>query len=159
MKLSKDSEMKAGKRFYVWWIWNPATSRLSSSGNCILNPRKRNQTQGMPQHQTQTPTPIITSERLVCVCRLPLLMNDTVSSFCLLTLDNSGSNVSAYINMVCDTLRNSLPKAVVYCQVREAKRSLLNFFYAQVGRKEVNYIITLWIILLLERKYPNRENF
>ncbi|CAH8252848.1 unnamed protein product [Arabidopsis lyrata] len=38
--------------------------------------------------------------------------------------------------MVCDTLRNSLPKAVVYCQVREAKRSLLNFFYAQVGRKE-----------------------
>ncbi|KFK43753.1 hypothetical protein AALP_AA1G168300 [Arabis alpina] len=47
-----------------------------------------------------------------------------------------GSNVSAYINMVCDTLRNSLPKAVVYCQVREAKRSLLNFFYAQVGRKE-----------------------
>ncbi|CAE5957950.1 unnamed protein product [Arabidopsis arenosa] len=47
-----------------------------------------------------------------------------------------GSNVSAYTNMVCDTLRNSLPKAVVYCQVREAKRSLLNFFYAQVGRKE-----------------------
>ena len=52
----------------------------------------------------------------------------------------SGSNVSAYINMVCDTLRISLPKAVVYCQVREAKRSLLNFFYAQVGRKEVNNI-------------------
>lgn len=52
--------------------------------------------------------------------------------------NNSGSNVSAYINMVCDTLRNSLPKAVVYCQVREAKRSLLNFFYAQVGRKEVS---------------------
>ncbi|KAL0865061.1 hypothetical protein Bca101_044179 [Brassica carinata] len=41
------------------------------------------------------------------------------------------SNVSAYINMVCDTLRNSLPRAVVYCQ-----RSLLNFFYVQVGRKE-----------------------
>ncbi|KAL0697759.1 hypothetical protein Bca4012_053881 [Brassica carinata] len=48
----------------------------------------------------------------------------------------NGSNVSAYINMVCDILRISLPKAVVYCQVREAKRSLLNFFYAQVGRKE-----------------------
>ncbi|KAG2323824.1 hypothetical protein Bca52824_006552 [Brassica carinata] len=55
------------------------------------------------------------------------------------------SNVSAYINMVCDTLRNSLPRAVVYCQVREAKSiiiskdiclSLLNFFYVQVGRKE-----------------------
>uniref|UniRef100_A0A7N0VL52 GED domain-containing protein n=1 Tax=Kalanchoe fedtschenkoi TaxID=63787 RepID=A0A7N0VL52_KALFE len=38
--------------------------------------------------------------------------------------------------MVCDTLRNSIPKAVVHCQVREAKRSLLNYFYTQVGRKE-----------------------
>ncbi|GMN38425.1 hypothetical protein TIFTF001_007653 [Ficus carica] len=47
-----------------------------------------------------------------------------------------GSNVSAYINMVCETLKNSIPKAVVYCQVREAKRSLLGHFYAQLGRKE-----------------------
>ncbi|KAK7251654.1 hypothetical protein RIF29_35032 [Crotalaria pallida] len=47
-----------------------------------------------------------------------------------------GSNVNAYIMMVCDTLKNSIPKAVVYCQVREAKRSLLNRFYVQVGRKE-----------------------
>ncbi|OUZ99857.1 Dynamin central domain [Macleaya cordata] len=47
-----------------------------------------------------------------------------------------GSNVSAYVGMVCDTLKNSIPKAVVYCQVREAKRSLLNYFYAQVGKKE-----------------------
>lgn len=49
----------------------------------------------------------------------------------------SGSNVNAYINMVCDTLKNTIPKAVVYCQVREAKRSLLNYFYVQVGKKEV----------------------
>ncbi|KAJ4973712.1 hypothetical protein NE237_006886 [Protea cynaroides] len=47
-----------------------------------------------------------------------------------------GSNVSAYVGMVCDTLKNSIPKAVVYCQVREAKRSLLNHFYALLGRKE-----------------------
>ncbi|KAI6677190.1 hypothetical protein NL676_037986 [Syzygium grande] len=47
-----------------------------------------------------------------------------------------GSNVSAYIGMVCDTLKNTIPKAVVYCQVREAKRALLNNFYAQVGRRE-----------------------
>ncbi|KAH6773921.1 DYNAMIN-like 1C [Perilla frutescens var. hirtella] len=47
-----------------------------------------------------------------------------------------GTNVSAYINMICDSLKNSLPKAVVHCQVREAKRSLLNLFYAQIGRKE-----------------------
>lgn len=47
-----------------------------------------------------------------------------------------GSNVQAYIGMVCDTLKNTIPKAVVHCQVREAKRSLLNHFYAQVGRRE-----------------------
>ncbi|KAJ0970761.1 hypothetical protein J5N97_018720 [Dioscorea zingiberensis] len=46
------------------------------------------------------------------------------------------SNVSSYIMMVSDTLRNTIPKAVVYCQVREAKRSLLNYFYSQIGKKE-----------------------
>lgn len=47
------------------------------------------------------------------------------------------TNVSAYISMVSETLRLTIPKATVHCQVREAKRSLLNFFYSQVGRKEV----------------------
>ncbi|KAK4772361.1 hypothetical protein SAY86_014136 [Trapa natans] len=47
-----------------------------------------------------------------------------------------GSNVTAYIGMVCETLRNSIPKAVVHCQVREARRALLNNFYTQVGRRE-----------------------
>jgi Dynamin GTPase effector domain len=47
------------------------------------------------------------------------------------------SNVSSYIGMVAETLKNTIPKAVVHCQVREAKRSLLNHFYIQVGRKEV----------------------
>lgn len=48
-----------------------------------------------------------------------------------------GSNVSSYVGMVSDTLRNTIPKAVVYCQVREAKQSLLNHFYTQIGKKEV----------------------
>ncbi|CAI9102115.1 OLC1v1000326C1 [Oldenlandia corymbosa var. corymbosa] len=47
-----------------------------------------------------------------------------------------GSNVSSYINMVSDTLRNTIPKAVVYCQVKEAKQCLLNHFYAQIGKRE-----------------------
>ncbi|XWS49622.1 hypothetical protein CRYUN_Cryun12cG0018900 [Craigia yunnanensis] len=47
-----------------------------------------------------------------------------------------GSNVSSYVGMVSDTLRNTIPKAVVYCQVREAKQSLLYHFYIQVGKKE-----------------------
>ncbi|KAG6487129.1 hypothetical protein ZIOFF_055712 [Zingiber officinale] len=47
-----------------------------------------------------------------------------------------GSNVNAYVAMVCDTLRNTIPKAIVHCQVREAKRSLLNQFYAHVGSRE-----------------------
>ncbi|PKA56091.1 Dynamin-related protein 1C [Apostasia shenzhenica] len=42
----------------------------------------------------------------------------------------------AYVGMVCDTLRITIPKAVVHCQVREAKRALLNYFYAQVGGRE-----------------------
>ncbi|CAI8605431.1 unnamed protein product [Vicia faba] len=54
-----------------------------------------------------------------------------------------GSNVNAYINMICDTLKNSIPKAVVYCQVREAKRSLLNRFYVQVGKKEKEQLGTM----------------
>ncbi|KAK9266866.1 hypothetical protein L1049_027125 [Liquidambar formosana] len=47
-----------------------------------------------------------------------------------------GSNVFSYVGMVSETLKNSIPKAVVYCQVREAKRSLLDHFYTQVGKKE-----------------------
>uniref|UniRef100_A0A7C9ATF6 Dynamin-related protein 1E n=1 Tax=Opuntia streptacantha TaxID=393608 RepID=A0A7C9ATF6_OPUST len=46
------------------------------------------------------------------------------------------SNVSSYINMVSDTIRNTIPKAVVHCQVREAKLSLLNYFYTQIGKRE-----------------------
>ncbi|KAL6181153.1 hypothetical protein ACLB2K_047808 [Fragaria x ananassa] len=47
-----------------------------------------------------------------------------------------GSNVSSYIGMVSETLRNAIPKAVVHCQVREANRCLLDHFYTQLGRKE-----------------------
>ncbi|XP_058204799.1 phragmoplastin DRP1E [Rhododendron vialii] len=47
-----------------------------------------------------------------------------------------GSNVSSYVGMVSETLKTTIPKAVVYCQVRQAKQSLLNHFYAQIGKKE-----------------------
>ncbi|KAM3322192.1 phragmoplastin DRP1E isoform X1 [Capsicum chacoense] len=47
-----------------------------------------------------------------------------------------GSNISSYVGMVSDTLRNTIPKAVVYCQVREAKRCLLDHFYTQLGKME-----------------------
>ncbi|WZZ61789.1 hypothetical protein YC2023_061896 [Brassica napus] len=39
--------------------------------------------------------------------------------------------------MLFDSLRNSLPKTVIYYQVREAMISL-NFFYTHVDRKETN---------------------
>lgn len=52
------------------------------------------------------------------------------------------SNVFSYVGMVSDTLRNTIPKAVVYCQVREAKQSLLDHFYTEMGKKEVH---TLWL--------------
>ncbi|KAH6767338.1 dynamin-like protein [Perilla frutescens var. hirtella] len=47
-----------------------------------------------------------------------------------------GSTVLSYVNMVCAGLRNSIPKSVVYCQVRESKRSLLDHFFAELGKKE-----------------------
>ncbi|KAK5770153.1 Dynamin-related protein 1E [Gossypium arboreum] len=47
-----------------------------------------------------------------------------------------GSNVSSYVGMVSDTLKNTIPKAVVFCQVKEAKQSLLARFYTQLGKKE-----------------------
>ncbi|TVU31636.1 hypothetical protein EJB05_23331 [Eragrostis curvula] len=53
------------------------------------------------------------------------------------------TNVSAYIGMVSETLKNTIPKAVVHCQVREAKRSLLNYFYTQVGRKDAKQLAVL----------------
>nr|CAB3456602.1 unnamed protein product [Digitaria exilis] len=46
------------------------------------------------------------------------------------------SNVSQYIRIVGDELLKTIPKAAVHCQVREAKRSLLNHFYVQIGKKE-----------------------
>ncbi|GKV06250.1 hypothetical protein SLEP1_g18150 [Rubroshorea leprosula] len=54
-----------------------------------------------------------------------------------------GSNVSSYVNMVSETLRLTIPKAVVYCQVREAKQSLLNYFYTQIGKKEAKQLSQL----------------
>ncbi|KAM5572140.1 dynamin-related protein 5A [Rosa sericea] len=54
-----------------------------------------------------------------------------------------GSNVLAYVNMVCASLRNSIPKSVVYCQVREAKRSLLDRFFTDLGKLETKQLSSL----------------
>ncbi|KAE8662456.1 Dynamin-related protein 1E [Hibiscus syriacus] len=54
-----------------------------------------------------------------------------------------GSNVLQYVNMTCANLRNSIPKSIVYCQVREAKRSLLDYFFTELGRKEARQLSKL----------------
>lgn len=54
-----------------------------------------------------------------------------------------GSTVSSYVNMVSETLRRSIPKAVVHCQVREAKRSLFDHFYAELGKREPKQLSSL----------------
>lgn len=64
-----------------------------------------------------------------------------IFKFLILWFLCTGSNVSAYVGMVNDVLRNAIPKAVVHCQVREAKRSLLDTFYTQVGKVEVGGIV------------------
>nr|KYP59212.1 Dynamin-related protein 1E [Cajanus cajan] len=62
------------------------------------------------------------------------------------------SNVSSYIGLVADTLRNTIPKAVVYCQVRQAKQSLLHHFYTQIGKKEVHSLGSYFLSVYLLRK-------
>uniref|UniRef100_A0A7N0TI31 GED domain-containing protein n=1 Tax=Kalanchoe fedtschenkoi TaxID=63787 RepID=A0A7N0TI31_KALFE len=54
-----------------------------------------------------------------------------------------GSIVLSYVNMVVATLRNSIPKSIVYCQVREAKRSLLDHFFTELGAKEGKQLSSL----------------
>ncbi|XP_022857328.1 dynamin-related protein 5A-like [Olea europaea var. sylvestris] len=54
-----------------------------------------------------------------------------------------GSTVLSYVNMVCGSLRNSIPKSIVHCQVREAKRSLLDHFFTELGKKEGRQLGTL----------------
>lgn len=63
------------------------------------------------------------------------------------------SNVSSYIGMVADTLKNTIPKAVVYCQVREARNSLLNLFYTHIGRKEVSFFFFLFLFSFQVRSF------
>ncbi|KAK2425879.1 dynamin-related protein 5A [Trifolium repens] len=54
-----------------------------------------------------------------------------------------GSTVLSYVNMVCATLRHSIPKSIVYCQVREAKRSLLDHFFIELGKYESKHLSSL----------------
>ncbi|ESW30578.1 hypothetical protein PHAVU_002G164800 [Phaseolus vulgaris] len=54
-----------------------------------------------------------------------------------------GSNVLSYVNMVCATLRHSIPKSIVYCQVREAKRGLLDHFFTELGKIEPKRLSSL----------------
>ncbi|KAL4598915.1 hypothetical protein ACB092_11G091600 [Castanea dentata] len=54
-----------------------------------------------------------------------------------------GTNVLSYVNMACASLKNSIPKSVVHCQVREAKRSLLDHFFTELGKKESRHLAKL----------------
>eukprot|EP00245_Coleochaete_scutata_P015737 TRINITY_DN7139_c0_g1_i1.p1 TRINITY_DN7139_c0_g1~~TRINITY_DN7139_c0_g1_i1.p1 ORF type:complete len:613 (-),score=142.68 TRINITY_DN7139_c0_g1_i1:787-2625(-) len=58
-------------------------------------------------------------------------------------LKHIAKNVADYVGMVQSTLRNSIPKAVVHCQVREAKLGLLNNFYTNVGGRELKSLANL----------------
>ncbi|CAI9112459.1 OLC1v1012911C1 [Oldenlandia corymbosa var. corymbosa] len=58
-------------------------------------------------------------------------------------LQQVASNVLSYVNMVCATLRNSIPKSIAHSQVCAAKRSLLDHFFVELGRKEGKQLDTL----------------
>ncbi|XP_027181501.1 dynamin-related protein 1E-like isoform X2 [Coffea eugenioides] len=68
-----------------------------------------------------------------------------------------GSNVSSYVDMVSETLKNMIPKAVVYCQVQEAKRTLLDHFYTQVGKKELAQLLDEDPVLMERRQQCSRK--
>ncbi|XP_019454615.1 PREDICTED: dynamin-related protein 1B-like [Lupinus angustifolius] len=53
------------------------------------------------------------------------------------------TTVLSYVNMVCSGLRHTIPKSVVYCQVREAKRSLLDHFFTELGKREGKQLASL----------------
>ncbi|KAK1272356.1 hypothetical protein QJS04_geneDACA020611 [Acorus gramineus] len=55
----------------------------------------------------------------------------------------TGTTVLSYVNMVCASLRNSIPKSIVYCQVREAKRTLLDHFLTELGKMEPKQLASL----------------
>jgi len=46
------------------------------------------------------------------------------------------SHVSAYLSVVCNQLKATIPKAIVHCLVLEAKRSLLDKFVENVAGKD-----------------------
>lgn len=54
-----------------------------------------------------------------------------------------GTTVLSYVNMVCATLRNSIPKSIVYSQVREAKKSLLDHFFVELGKMDPKQLSSL----------------
>ncbi|XP_030540220.1 dynamin-related protein 5A isoform X1 [Rhodamnia argentea] len=54
-----------------------------------------------------------------------------------------GSTVLSYVNMVCASLRHSIPKSIVHGQVREAKRSLLDRFFTELGSMEQKRLSSL----------------
>ncbi|XP_061361053.1 dynamin-related protein 5A isoform X2 [Gastrolobium bilobum] len=54
-----------------------------------------------------------------------------------------GTTILSYVNMVCASLRHSIPKSIVYCQVREAKRSLLDHFFTDLGKMDTKRLSSL----------------
>ncbi|CAN0904383.1 Phragmoplastin DRP1B [Linum grandiflorum] len=72
------------------------------------------------------------TDRKELMRKLPKFIYDEEKALFYLTR----SNVLQYVNLVCASLRNSIPKSVMYCQVREAKRSLLDHFFAELGKRE-----------------------
>eukprot|EP00899_Mesostigma_viride_P020187 jgi/Mesvir1/2816/Mv13915-RA.2 len=56
-------------------------------------------------------------------------------------LQRIGANVSAYVAMVCDLLRMTIPKAIVHCQVRRAENNMMENFYLTLGKKELKELM------------------
>ena len=51
-------------------------------------------------------------------------------------LKQIANHVSAYLGVVCNQLKATIPKAIVHCLVLQAKRSLLDKFVEEVAGKD-----------------------
>ncbi len=68
----------------------------------------------------------------------PSAQDGGMSSAEELHLKQIANHVSAYLGVVCNQLKATIPKAIVHCLVLQAKRSLLDNFVEEVAGKDAD---------------------
>lgn len=77
----------------------------------------------------------------MCVCLFMRWLHHLVTPYALQVrydalLEQSGSDMSIYTRMVCDTVCITVPKAVVHCMVKKSEKNLLERLFT--GEQQPN---------------------